>query len=85
MILEAPLYAAFVRSLAADELFRLLVLVYSVYLNPTADGAHIFDYGASGTPDTRYAFDGEFRIDFFVLSPETIVLIDATRAQRPPR
>ena len=84
MILEAQRYLAFLRSLQSDEALRLLMLVFSVYLAPVPDGEHIFDYGSLGTPDFRYAFDGEFRIDFFVLSPETIVLIGATRAQRPP-
>lgn len=78
------MYAAFLRSLSDDEALRLIVLVYSVYLNPAPDGDSIFDYGAVGTSDTRYAFDGEFRLDYFVLSPDAIVLIDATRAQRLP-
>jgi hypothetical protein len=84
LIFEAPMYAAFLSGLAYDEALRLLILVNSVYLNPAADGDHIFDYGASGTPDTRYAFDGEFRLDFFVIAPDAIVLIDAMRARRLP-
>lgn len=60
------------------------MFAYSVYLNPLPDGEHIFDYGTSGTPDTRYAFDGEFRIDYYVVSDDAIVLIAATRAQRLP-
>ena len=82
MIFEAPRFAAFLRSLTDDEALRLILLVYSVYLEPSADGDHIFDYRADGAPDARYAFDGEFRVDFVVLSDDALIIVDATRAQR---
>ncbi len=84
MIFETERYLAFLRSLTDDEALRVLVFVYSVYLNPAPDGDHIFGYGALGTPEFRFAFDGEFRLDFFVVSDDAIVLIAATRARRLP-
>jgi hypothetical protein len=85
VLFEAKRYLDLVRSLDLDEAIRLFVLVYSVYLDPSSDGDHLFDYGALDTPDSRFAFDGEFRLDYYVLLANTIVLIDATRAQRLPR
>ena len=82
MIFEAPLFVAFRRSLTIDDSIRLLILAYSVYLDPTADGDHVFDFGAMGSPEFRYAFDGEFRIDVVVQPGDVLILIDATRAQR---
>ena len=82
MIFEAPRYSAFLRSLADVEAIRLLRLVYSFYLDPAPDGEHIFDFKALGTPEFRYAFDGEFRVDFVVISGDTLILLDAARAQR---
>jgi hypothetical protein len=84
LIFETERYLAFLRSLTDDELLRVLLFVYSLYLNPAPDGAHIFDYDALGTPEIRFAFDGEFRIDFFVVSDDAIVLLAATRARRLP-
>ena len=82
MIFEGPAYLAFLRSLTEAEAIRLMLLVYSVYLDPTADNEHIFDFSSLRTPESRYAFDGEFRVDFFVVSDTTIVLLDARRARR---
>ena len=82
MIFETERYLAFLRSLTDDEVLRVLVFVYSVYLNPAPDGDHIFGYGALGTPEFRFAFDGEFRLDFFVVSGDTLILLDAARAER---
>lgn len=82
MIFEAPRYVAFLNSLTEAEALRLLVLVYSIYLDPTPDDQHIVDFSALNTPDSRYAFDGEFRVDFYVVSGTTLVLLDATRARR---
>jgi hypothetical protein len=82
LIFEGPRYAAFLDSLMTADALRLLNLVYSVYLDPDPDGEHVFDYSTLGTPEFRYAFDGEFRLDFLVVSETTVILLDATRARR---
>jgi hypothetical protein len=83
LIFEAPRYLAFLRSLTEVEAIRLLTLVYSVYLDPTPDAEHIFHFSALDAPEFHYALDGEFRIDFVVLSDTALILLDATRARRP--
>jgi hypothetical protein len=83
LIFEAPKYIAFLGSLTEAEAIRLLTLVYSVCLDPTPDAEHIFDFSALDAPEFHYAFDGEFRIDFVVISDTALVLLDATRARRP--
>lgn len=83
MIFEAPGYLAFLRSLTKADSIRLLTLVYSVYLDSTPDAQHVFDFSALDAPEFRYAFDGEFRIEFVVLSDTALILLDATRARRP--